>query len=291
MSARTNKAAPVSLIGIGGRSWLIGVVGGLAVYQLVKALMWAMDPGGVADLVTGADHEIYYQAALRIRDGGPVYPPFQLAGPYGPESLPELYPPTTVWGLIVPMSFLPAPVWWILPLAIIVGTVIYWWPTLVGWLLILLCLAVERTWVSIAAGNPVMYVAAAVALATRWRWVSILVLLKPTLAPFALWGVRERAWWVGLAAFGLFSVTLWMLPQWFDYATAIRNLQVSDPLYLVDNIPFVLIPLIAYVSRSPDKRLNDAHRLTAGRAGPGGAGGDGPAARVEVREERAVAAR
>lgn len=228
------------------RPLLVGLVGGLVVYQIVKAIAWAMDPAGVSNLTTNADHEIYYQAALRIREGGPVYPPFQLEGPYTVHQLPELYPPPTIFGLIVPMSFLPAAAWWILPLAIIVGVVVAYRPTLEGWALILLCLSIERTWVSIAAGNPVMYVAAAMAIATRWRWVSIFALLKPTLAPFALLGIRSRAWWVALGAFAV--VSLAMLPLWLDYLIAIRNLRTSDVLYLVDNIPLVVIPLIAWQS-------------------------------------------
>lgn len=227
---------------------LLSVVGGLAAYQLVKAIVWLMDPAAVSALTTNADHEIYYQAALRIRDGGPVYPAFQLAGPYTVHQLPELYPPTTVFGLIVPMSFLPAPVWWIVPLAIIIATVIYWRPSLTGWALILACLSVERTWVSVAAGNPVIYVAAAMALATRWRWVAAAALLKPTLAPLTLIGVRSRAWWVVMAIGSVISLA--MLPLWLDYVKVLGNLQGGAGLaQSLDNVPLVLIPLIAWQAR------------------------------------------
>lgn len=227
--------------------WPLGIVGGLLAFEIVKAISWLCDWPRVVDLMTNADHEIYYRAALRIRAGGPVYPPFELAGPYTVNQLPELYPPSTIFGLIVPMSYLPAILWWAIPLAVIGAIVAYHRPSLLGWGLILACLLPERTWVSIAAGNPVIWVTAAVALGTIWRPAFALVVLKPTLAPFALLGVRSRGWWVAMALLGAWALAT--LPLWRDYLTALGNLKGSGLIYSLDNVPLVLIPLIAYGMR------------------------------------------
>lgn len=215
---------------------LIALIG----IQVARLVVWLRDWPSVVALMTDADHEIYYQAALRIRAGGPVYPAFQLAGPYSVVQLPELYPPTTVFGLIVPMSYLPAVLWWAIPLAVIVAVVAYWRPSPMGWIGILLCLTVERTWISIAAGNPAIWVTAAVALGTRWRPASALVLMKPTLAPFALPGIRSRGWWV-VVLIGL-AVSVPMLPLWGQWITSVLNVRGQE---FVDGLALPLIPLIA----------------------------------------------
>jgi hypothetical protein len=227
---------------------LVGVVVGLAAYQVAKAILWATQLDLVVDLVTGADHAIYMAAADRIRAGGPLYPAYQLAGPYVLASLPELYPPMTVMGLIVPMSFLPGWLWWALPIGIIAGAVIAYRPSIVGWVAILAFLTVPHTWTSIAAGNPALYSAAAVALGTRWRWLSIGVIVKPTLLPFALLGIRSRWWWVAVAVGA--ALILATLPAWLDYLTALRNLSDGGGvIYSIENVPLLLIPVAAYVTR------------------------------------------
>jgi hypothetical protein len=237
---------------ITARRVLIAVVAGLAAYQVAKAILWATQLDLVVDLVTGADHAIYMAAADRIRAGGSLYPAYQLAGPYVVASLPELYPPPTVIGLIIPMSFLPGWVWWALPLAIISGTVLAYRPSLVGWAAILAFLAVPHTWTSIAAGNPALYAAAAVAVGTRWRWVTLGALLKPTLLPFALLGAGSRWWWVA-AALGV-ALSLAMVPAWLDYLSVLRNLSDGGGvLYTlgnaIENAPLLFIPVAAYVAR------------------------------------------
>src|SRR5688500_12394983 len=114
-----------------------GVVFGLIVFLVGRALTW--DWAGAAALTANADHRIYMDAAERIRSGGPLYPAWQLAGPYTLDQTPELYPPPTLLGLIVPMSFLPAILWWLIPLGVIAGVVAYHRPYVWGWAGILAC--------------------------------------------------------------------------------------------------------------------------------------------------------
>jgi hypothetical protein len=246
-------AAAGRAVRAGGRSTmthrvLVGVAAGLAAYQVAKGILWATQLDLVVDLVTGADHAIYMAAADRIRAGGPLYPAHQLAGPYVLASLPELYPPMTIIGLIVPMSFLPGWLWWALPLGIIAGAVLAYRPSVVGWVAILAFLTVPHTWTSIAAGNPALYSAAAVALGTRWRWLNFGAIVKPTLLPFALLGIRSRWWWVAVAA-GV-ALILATLPAWLDYLTALRNLSDGGGvIYSIQNVPLLLIPVAAYLTR------------------------------------------
>jgi len=234
------------------------LVGGLVLYFLAKAVAWAYDAPRVVDLITKADHDIYMRQAERVLSGGPLYQAWQLAGPYASAQLPELYPPPTVYGLFVPLSLLPDPVWWILPIAVIVSTVAYWRPSPWGWVGIMACLAVPHTWTSIAAGNPAMWAAAGLALGTRFGWPAILALLKPTLAPFALVGSRTRGWWAAAAVLSVTTVVL--LPAWLDYVTVVRNFGDSSLLYSVGNVPLMAIPLIAHICRSGAKRPVQSER-------------------------------
>lgn len=221
------------------------IFAGLMTYMTVKGVLWMMDFGAVVDLLTKADHAIYMRQAERVLAGGPLYNPWQLAGPYTLAQLPELYPPQTVYGLIVPMSLLPDPLWWIVPLAVIVAVVAYWRPRPWAWVAILLCLAVPHTWTSIAAGNPALWAAAFVAIGTRYRWVAIGAVLKPTLALFALTGVRTQGWWVAAAV--LAATTLLLLPAWLEYITVLRNNAQGTLLYSLGNFPLMAIPLVAYL--------------------------------------------
>jgi hypothetical protein len=186
--------------------------------------------------------------AHRILAGGPVYQQFQITGPYQMTDRPELYPPTTIFGLFLPLSLLPDPAWWIIPLGTLAAVTLWHRPGIWAWLSIELCLAWPNTGVVIVAGNPVIWAAAALALGTVWRWPSVLVLLKPSLFPFALFGIRSRRWWIALAIFGIASLA--MLPLWLDYLTVLRNGRL-DLLYSVGHVPLMLIPLLAWLGRRP----------------------------------------
>jgi hypothetical protein len=231
-----------------GRTIPLSVSVGLIVYMVVKAISWIDQWPSTFRLLTQSDHAIYMRQADRILAGGPLYPPWQLAGPYGLHQLPELYPPPAVYGLIVPLSLLPDPVWWIVPLCVVAAVVARWRPN--PWALtgILFCLALPPTWVTIAAGNPAIWAAAAVAMATVWQWPGVFVLVKPSLAPFALIGIRSRSWWIALA--GLGAVSLALLPAWLEYVTVIRNATEWSFDSSIGNVPLMSIPLIARWGRS-----------------------------------------
>jgi hypothetical protein len=161
---------------------------------------------------------------------------------------PELYPPPTMLLLVAPMAALPAFLWWVVPLGIITAVVIRHRPSIWGWLGLVLCLAWPPTGYVIIAGNPVIWAAAFVALGTVWKGAAVLSLVKPSLAPFALVGVRSRGWWLAVIAYAI--VALVMLPLWFDYLAVLQNGVGLEPLYSLSHAPMMLIPVIAYLSRT-----------------------------------------
>jgi hypothetical protein len=159
-----------------------------------------------------------------------------------------LYPPTTI-PLFAAFLVLPRILWWALPLAITACTVLRFKPSMLGWAVIAVCLAFPNTIVLVVYGNPAMWATAAIALAlvTGQRWVSAFVLLKPSLAPLALIGVRDVRWWAVVAVPAIASLAL--IPVWHDYLIALTNLRGSDILYSVGDVPMALIPAAAWIAR------------------------------------------
>jgi hypothetical protein len=124
-----------------------------------------------------------------------------------------------------------------------------WWP---------------RTQSIVVWGSTGMWIAAFIALAIQFRWVAALVMLKPSLAPLALLGVRSRGWWV--AGVVLATVSAPMLP---DYLAALRNNVGPFPGldYSIQDIPFLAIPVIAWLARSqePTHAEGDRQVVRTGR--------------------------
>jgi len=193
----------------------------------------------------------------RILHGGSFYESWELTQPIYPGTWADLYPPTTVWLLFVPMSFLPAIVWWLVPLSVTVGIVLYHRPSLWGWAIIAVCALIwPHTWTVVQLGNPAMWMTMFVALGTIWRWPAAFVMLKPTvLVAFSLIGIRSRWWWVACLGMGL--VSLAMIPAWLDYVTVLRNLSGFDLLYAGSHVPVCAIPVIAWLSGRAESRVPD----------------------------------
>jgi ABC-type uncharacterized transport system permease subunit len=89
-----------------------------------------------------------------------------------------------------------------------------------------------------------IWLVAALALGTRWPAFAAFVLVKPTLAPFALLGARDRAWWL-VVGLGLLSAIL-LAPMMADWARALGNLRGASPLtYSLSDLPLLCMPLVA----------------------------------------------
>ncbi len=242
-----------------GRAVAIGLIGGLAIALVIELALIAVDPQTPAILgdPAQADAALYRAAGQRILSGGPVYPAFELDSAYTLAMRPELYPPPTMLFLVAPMAALPAFLWWLVPLGTITAIAVRHRPSLLGWLGILLCLAWPPTGYVILAGNPVIWAAAFVALGTLWKGAAVLAVVKPSLAPFALVGIRSRSWW--LVGGGYVAFVAALLPLWLEYLAVLRNGAGLDPLYSVSHIPMMLIPVIAWWTRGRRRQVAGLH--------------------------------
>ena len=188
----------------------------------------------------GGDFRMYLAIAHRVLSGGPLYEPRQLAGPYVTVPGDSMYPPIA-FPLFAAFTVLPAALWWA-PVAI-VG---YRLRSVRGWRLaaILWLLAVPSTLPIIWTGNPVMWAMVGLALPRWWSWT---VLLKPSVFPFALIGIRDRRWWVAAGCLGLASLAVLPLTlQWFAVILNARGVW-AGPLYSLGNAPLLLIPIVTEV--------------------------------------------
>lgn len=244
-----------------GRIGLRVAFGVLALYAVGLIVVWFVTPRLGPAAGTG-DHATYMAAARRWLGGGPFYPTYELTGPYIVSKVEILYPPI-ILPLLVIFSVLPDVLWWAVPILVLAGTVLYWRPGLAGLTGILACIAVPTTFEAYAYGNPAIWIAAFVALGTIWGWPAVLVVLKPTLAPFMVVGIRQRSWW--LAAVLLALVSLAFLPMWLDYAKVVLNARgpLVSPFYSLRDVPLVLIPLIARIGGSRPSRASRRSRTTA----------------------------
>lgn len=215
--------------------------------------------------VVGVDRGIYRDAALRWAGGGFWFYPEQVAGPYTIIQGHVLYPPTALLWL-VPAAHLPDALWWGLPICVIAAIVWHHRPAVWAWPVMGLCLATFWSVEIIASGNPGLWIAMFVALGTIWRPAFALVLLKPSLAPFALLGARSRAWWVLVAAIVL--VSLAFLPMWIDYLQVLLNGRgnLAVPWYSIRDVPLLCVPLLAWAAST---RPSAGPRVKGPAAGPG----------------------
>ncbi len=192
----------------------------------------------------GLDYRWHVAAAQRLLDTGTPYLPWQLTGPYVIGNGAILYPPTAFL-LFIPFIWLPAVLWWAVPVAITAWAL--WWhrPPLWAWAVIALLFAFDRSLNVYVFGNPSMWVVAAIGAGTVLAWPFVFVFAKPTFAPIAFLGIRHRSWWVALGILAVASLPF--LPVWFDWLKVVTNSDVSV-LYNLPTLPLMLIPLVAWAA-------------------------------------------
>ncbi len=206
----------------------------------------------------GVDFAVYRDVTARWLAGGPYFEPYQVAGPYEIRAGDVLYPPVALWlfapfaavGASGPAAAIAAIAFWLIPLGITAGAVLALRPRPIVWPLIALCLANPTTLLKIWTGNPVMWSMAAMALAVvgSSRFAAPFVLVKPSLAPFALFGTRRRSWWLGVATVLALSVPFGSL--WADWLASVLNSRGGGLLYSALEIPMLLLPLAAWLGRT-----------------------------------------
>jgi hypothetical protein len=231
-----------------------GVVGVLAILSAV--LLFQIVYGNRVGI--GVDFHQYLDHVARWQATGQLYLPRQLAGPTTVMDGDPLYPPTVLW-LLVPFTVLPEPIWWIIPTAIIVVTLVRLRPAPWTWPLLAIIAFWPRTPALFLYGNPGMWMVAFICLALWRAWAGPLILLKPSLAPFALLGVGRRSWFIAMAVVVALSIPFGRL--WLDYATVLQNSRVPLTYSLLD-LPLTLAPVIAFLGRR--RELDGSPRQRAG---------------------------
>jgi hypothetical protein len=198
------------------------------------------------------DFGLYLDAASRWLAGGPYYPPEQLTGPVIDDGNRILYPPTTLW-LFGPLALLPrglaAILWWAFPIAALAHQVRHFRPRPIVWPFVAICLAWPPTLLTLLVWNSTPLFIGLFALGTIHRWPAALILLKPSVLPFALWGANRRSWW--LASGVLVGLSLPFGPLWLEWIQVVRNSQqVGGILHSIDQFPIFLIPILVWLGRS-----------------------------------------
>lgn len=195
----------------------------------------------------GVDYRLYIDTATRWLHGGPYFHSYQVAGPYEISAGDVLYPPVALL-LFVPFTFLPAILWWLIPLGAVGWGLYRLRPTRIAWLWVVACATWPTTPLKVLTGNPVIWAVAAMSLGVVCGWPSVIVLIKPSLFPFALFRARSRKWWLCLGVFILLSVPFGAL--WLDWVHSVLNSEGGGVTYSALEIPMLAIPLVAWLGRT-----------------------------------------
>jgi hypothetical protein len=220
----------------------------LAVGTVWAFQLWSIissHQGGV-----GVDFHRYQELTARWLSSGQFYLEHQLAGPTTVMDGDPLYPPIVLY-LLVPFQLLPELLWWVVPLTVLAYVLVRLRPRAWTWPLLAAIVVWPRTPALIMYGNPGMWIDAAIAAGVLFAWPSALVLIKPSLLPLALLGIRRRSWWLAVGVLTLAAIPFGTL--WLDYLTVLRNSAVPAT-YSVLDLPLACAPVIAWMGRS-DRRV------------------------------------
>jgi hypothetical protein len=210
----------------------------------------------------GVDFHQYLEHTQRWLDGGSLYLERQLLGPYEIQAGDSLYPPPILY-LTVPFVLgIPQVFWWAIPLTIIAIVVGRYRPAPWTWPLLAAMIAAPRSIEIVMYGNPVIWCTAALAAGTVLGWPAVFVILKPSLAPLAIWGIRRRSWWIALAVAIVAAVPFGAM--WLEWIQVIRD-SSGSLLYSIPDLFFVLLPVVAWLGR---RRVTSEGAEAPEHAGP-----------------------
>jgi hypothetical protein len=155
-----------------------------------------------------------------------------------------LYPVSSVW-LFAPFLVLPTILWWA-AVPIFIGLIWSFRPAAWTWPIIAACFVFPYTSIRFVTGNPAMWLAVFETLGLRYGFPAAAVLLKPTMAPFALIGIRSRWWWLLVGI-----LVLATLPSLAQYIQVVRDANIGDSwLYPFFDVPLFLVPIVAWIGRT-----------------------------------------
>lgn len=199
------------------------------------------------------DYDYYRALGQTWLTTGAYYLPEQLSGPYVQTTMVHnAYPPHALL-LFVPFIFLPAALWWAIPVGIVAYVLRYLRPPGWVWIVILALIAWPRSIAGLITGNTDMWIAAFIAAGIRWGWPALAVSLKPSFAPLVLLGFR-RPTATAIGAVLLLALMAAGFPLWVDYATVLGNVSI-DPAYSFNSIPLILVPLVAWATSTRSSPL------------------------------------
>ena len=223
-----------------------GVLLGLAVAGFVYLWINEFSPDRIGD-----DYDFYVGLARRFLETGVLYGDRQLTGePYHVlVNIDNLYPPPAIL-LFIPFVFVPAILWWAIPILIVAYVVWRQRPSIWTWPLIAFCLLWPRTLGSLIVGNSDIWSACFVAAGLVWAWPTVLGFFKPAFAPFFIIGIRHRSYWMAVGVSAV--VALFFLPYWPQYVTAATHWDLSIDRSLL-NVPMLLIPVIAWLGKTDSR--------------------------------------
>lgn len=224
------------------RPAMLGAALGLLVIPAMR-LAFAVQTG---QGLLGVDYRLYTDAARRWLAGGPYLDPSQIASPHLLRAGDILYPPVILW-LLVPFTVLPAVLWWAVPVSLLGWALWRLRPAPWAWPVMALLLTFPGWTDAYWLGQPTIWLPTLLALGlVRGGWAA-LVLLKPSLLPFALAGMSRRSWWLTVGALGLLSLPFGLM--WLDWARAVMA-SGGGPLYSLEQVPLMLVPVVAWAARS-----------------------------------------
>lgn len=230
----------------GGTRRRMMVLGTVSALLLIPPIWELVVVGARIAPILGVDYTYHVEAAARWFAGGSFYPAYELAGPFSTDH-DILYPPSAIL-LFGPFIILPAVLWWAVPLGIVAGVSAYLRPDPIVWPFLAICLAWPATALTIVVGNPVLWAVAALSLATIYRWPAVLIVIKPSILPFALFGVWRQSWWLALGVIVVLSLPFGSL--WGDWLRVLLNARVGGVFHSIQQVPLLLFPLIVWLGRT-----------------------------------------
>jgi hypothetical protein len=258
------KRGPATVFSDRGRAqrWL-ALIASVSILALPFRDLLAAAQGAPTAAPSGVDFVLYRDAAARWLSGGGFYNSWQVTGHYTivAGTQPILYPPVVLL-LLVPFTVLPGFLWWAIPAVTIAWAIRWLRPSPLSWPLMAFCLAWPTTIGLTVHGNPVIWVVAFLSVGCVTAGPAALVLLKPSLFPFALVGTRSGRWWIALGALATLSVPFGAM--WLDWIRALLNSDGSL-VYSLPEYPMVTLPLVAWVART---RVASSAGSTPGQSTP-----------------------
>jgi hypothetical protein len=221
-------------------------VGLAALFAAIGLAQVAFGMAGAGQHIVGLDIGHYLDATRRWLEIGTPYLPSEVAGPFQIDPLTFLHPPVALY-LFAPFLVLPVVLWWAIPIGIVAWFVVAWRPADWTWPVMVALLAFSRFHIPLIVGNSDLWVWAAIAAGLRFGWPALLVVIKPSLVPFAFIGIRRRSWWVGALVVALVCLPFGSL--WVDWIAVIRNAP-KDLGYSLPNVPWLVVPVIAWMART-----------------------------------------